>query len=109
MKNIHILRNMIVKGEKPLSKFQGTGGAIRLYGVLISNRGTVSASLMILMICSLFYFFCRVSKLNTVGLSYVLSEPAVTYFTDSEVRHWQANDTSLGATPKPPRKEAKAI
>ena len=88
---------------------QRTGGALPLFGVLILGRGTVSASLMILMICSLFYFFCRVSKLNTVGLSYVLSEPAVLYFTDSEVRQWQAIDTSLGATPKPPRKEAKAI
>ena len=89
--------------------FQGKGGAKRLFGVLISNRGTVSASLMILMICSLFSFFCRVSKLNIVGFSFVFFEPAVFYFTDSEVRHWQANDTSLGATPKPPRKEAKAI
>ena len=92
-----------------MSKFQGTGGAIRLYGVLISNRGTVSASLMILMICSLFSFFCRVSKLNTVGFIICFFEPAVLYFTDSEVRQWQAIDTSLGATPKPPRKEAKAI
>ena len=29
---------MIVKGEKPLSKFQRTGGAKRLFGVFISNR-----------------------------------------------------------------------
>ena len=92
-----------------MSKFQRTGGAKRLFGVLIPNRGTASASLMILMICSIFSFFCRVSQLNTVGLSFVLSEPAVLYFTDSEVRQWQAIDTSLGATPKPPRKEAKAI
>ena len=69
----------------------------------------MSASLMILMICSLFSFFCRVSKLNTVRFSFVFFEPAVLYFTDSEVRQWQAIDTSLGATPKPPRKEAKAI
>ena len=54
-------------------------------------------------------FFCRGSQLNRVGFSGVLSEPAVTYFTDSEVRHWQANDTSLGATPNPPRREATAI
>ena len=92
-----------------MSKNQIIGGDKRLFGVLIPNRGTVSASLMIFMICSLFSFFCRVSKLNTVGLSFVLYEPAVTYFTDSEVRQWQAIDTSLGATPKPPRKEAKAI
>jgi hypothetical protein len=31
---------MIVKGEEPLNKFQGTGGAKRLFGVLISNRGS---------------------------------------------------------------------
>ena len=54
-------------------------------------------------------FFCRGSQLNSVGFSGDLSEPAVLYFSDSEVRHWQANDTSLGATPNPPREEATAI
>ena len=92
-----------------MSKFQGTGGAKRLFGVLISNRGScVSFAddfndlLVILFLLSGF-------KAQHSRFIICLSEPAVTYFTDSEVRHWQANDTSLGATPKPPRKEAKAI
>lgn len=31
---------MIVKGEEPLNKIQGKGGAKRLFGVFISNRGS---------------------------------------------------------------------
>ena len=92
-----------------MSKNQLTGGDKRLFRVLIPNRGScVSfADDFIVLLC--ISFFCRVSQLNTVGFSFVFFEPAVLYFTDSEVRQWQAIDTSLGATPKPPRKEAKAI
>ena len=49
-------------------------------------------------------FFCRGSQINSVGFSGVLSELAVLYFSDSEVRHWQANDTSLGGDPQSPKK-----
>ena len=76
-----------MKGEEPLSKFQRTGGAKRLFGVLISNRGSC------------------VSFADDFNDLFII----LFYFTDSEVRQWQAIDTSLGATPKPPRKEAKAI
>ena len=48
-------------------------------------------------------FFCRGSQLNSVGFSGVLSELAVLYFSDSEVRHWQANDTSLRGDPQAPK------
>ena len=72
-----------------MSKNQIIGGAKRLFGVLISNRGS----------CVSF-----ADDFNDLFVILFLLSGS-----DSEVRQWQAIDTSLGATPKPPRKEAKAI
>ena len=100
---------MIVKGEKPLSKNQITGGAIRLFGVLISNRGSYVSFADDFNDLFVILFLLSGFKAQHSRVYHLFFEPAVLYFTDSEVRQWQAIDTSLGATPKPPRKEAKAI
>ena len=93
-----------------MSKFQRTGGAKRLFGVFISNREScVSFADDFNDLFIILFLLSGFHSSTQSGLSFVLSEPAVLYFTDSEVRQWQAIDTSLGATPKPPRKEAKAI
>ena len=98
-----------MKGEEALSKNQLTGGAKRLFGVLISNRGSCVSFADDFN--DLFIILFLLSGFTAQHSRFIICffEPAVTYFTDSEVRQWQAIDTSLGATPKPPRKEAKAI
>ena len=100
---------MIVKGEEALNIFQIIGGAIRLYGVLISNRGSYVSFADDFNDLFIILFLLSGFKAQHSRFIICFFEPAVFYFTDSEVRQWQAIDTSLGATPKPPRKEAKAI
>lgn len=92
-----------------MSRFQGTGGAKRLFGVLISNRGSCVSFADDFNDLFVILFLLSGFKAQHVGLSFAFLNPLYFYFTDSEVRQWQAIDTSLGATPKPPRKEAKAI
>ena len=89
--------------------FQIIGGDKRLFGVLISNRGSCVSFADDFNDLFIILFLLSGFTAQHSRVYHLFFEPAVLYFTDSEVRQWQAIDTSLGATPKPPRKEAKAI